>query len=162
MKKTITKIKRGALTIAFALAFLNFGCEPASLKKQNPSANSAANAVSSKESDAATFVNDLQTMRNADFDFVYVFRRKDGGTLDGEDKKYLRANSPAATNRFILTDQNRAAIAGSSFKFEPGNLDSLRARFAVEDFSKPENERVVPAEKGNAPTNSNKQGNSNR
>lgn len=140
MKTTmITKIKRGALfAFALSIAFLNFGCEPASLRKTDSSAPTT-NATSSAENDAATLENDLQTMKNADFDFVYVFRRKDGGALDGEDKKYLRANSPAATNRFILSDGNRAVIAGSSFRFEQANLDKLQERFVIENLSKPEN-----------------------
>lgn len=101
-------------------------------------------------------------MRTADFDFVYVFRRKDGSALDGEDKKYLRANSPAATNRFILSDANRAAIAGSSFRFEPENLAKLGERFAIENFSKPESETAKPDDNKNAQRNPNERKNSNR
>ena len=159
----MTKTKSRASIFAFALTiiFLNFGCEPAALQKTNSSSAPAANANSSAESNAATLDSDLQTMRNADFDFVYVFRRKDGGTLDGEDKKFLRANSPAATNRFILSDANRAAIAGSSYKFEQQNLDKLAERFTIENLSKPEAQNSN-SESKDAPKNSNKQENSNR
>jgi len=162
MKKTTTKIKSSALVFAFApvFAFLNFACEPASLRKTNSSAP-ATNATSSAEINAAALENDLQTMRNADFDFVYVFRRKDGGALDGEDKKFLRANSPAATNRFVLSDGNRAAIAGSSFRFEPQNLEKLGERFTIENLSKPEAQNSN-SENKNAPAESNTQQNSNR
>lgn len=154
------KIKRGArrkfsFVFALSIVFLSVACEPASLKKTNSSAPSAANAALSPENAAATLENDLQTMRNADFDFVYVFRRKDGGALDGEDKKYLRANSPAATNRFILSDGNRAAIAGSSYKFDPQSLEKLQERFSVENLSKPETLDANSANK-DAPKNSNR------
>lgn len=155
------KIKRGArrnLAFAFALSIilLNAACEPASLKKNDSPASTANSDAPSPEDDAARLEADLQTMRNADFDFVYVFRRKDGGALDGEDKRFLRANSPAATNRFILSDGNRAAIAGSSYRFEPQNLEKLHERFSIENLSKPEIQDANSANK-DAPKNSSRQ-----
>lgn len=165
-RKMLTKNKSRAAFFAVALSFvfLNSGCEPASLRKTNssaPAASSSANAAASADDAAAALAGDLQTMKNADFDFVYVFRRKDGGALDGDDKKYLRANSPPATNRFILTDGNRAAIAGSSFRFEPQNLEKLGERFAIENLSKPDagNPNL---ENKNASNDSDKQKNANR
>jgi outer membrane murein-binding lipoprotein Lpp len=149
MKKARTKTKRGIqiFACALAIAVLNAGCQSPSLKanKTAPNSATAGNNLSSLE-------QDLQTMRNANFEFIFVFRRKDGGALDGEDKKYLKANSPVFTNRFILTDENKAAVAGSSYKFEPENLEKLQQRFVIENFSNPEN----------APKNSNNQENSNR
>lgn len=151
---------------AFLIIFLNFACEPASLKKTDASASksSSANSAASPtaEDNTESLEADLQTMRNADFDFVYVFRRKDGGALDGEDKKYLRANAPAATNRFILSDGNRAAIAGSSYRFGWENLAKLGEHFAIENFSKPEREIAKPNENKDAPKDSDAQKNSNR
>ena len=143
-KKAMTKTKNSIRIFAFALsiAFLNFGCESPSLKANQAAANAAS--VENKLSD---FEQELQTLRNANYEYVFVFRRKDGGVLDSEDKRYLKANSPAATNRFILTDENKAVMAGSSYKFEPENLEKLQERFAVENFSKPDVQ--------NAPANSN-------
>lgn len=120
------------------LILLNLACESPSLK-----ANSAKPAVNAVEDKRSGLEKDLQTMRDADFDFVYVFRRKDGGALDSEDKKYLKANSPVFTNRFVLTDENKAVIAGSSYKFEAENLEILQKRFVVENFSKPETQEVI-------------------
>ena len=100
-------------------------------------------------------------MRNVDFDFIYVFRRKDGGVFDAEDKKYLKANSPIFTNRFVLSEENKAAIAGSSYKFESQNLEKLQERFVIENFSKPESQDSN-SENKDAPNNSNSQENSNR
>ena len=134
-KKEMTKTKNSIRIFAFALsiAFLNFGCESPSLK-----ANSTAQKPTAAENNASSLQQDLQTMRDANFEYIFVFRRKDGGVLDSEDKRYLKANSPAATNRFILTDENKAVMAGSSYKFEPENLEKLQERFAVENFSKPD------------------------
>lgn len=134
----MTKTKNSARLLAFAffaliIAFLNFGCESPSLK-----ANSTAAKPAAAENNAPGLEQDLQTMRNANFEYIFVFRRKDGGVLDGEDKKYLRANSPVSTNRFILTDENKAAVAGSSYRFEPENLEKLQQRFVIENFSKTE------------------------
>lgn len=127
----------GFVLLLFVLILPNFGCESPSLK-----ANSSKPAANVAEDNVPALEKDLQTMRNANFDFVYVFRRKDGGVLDGEDKKYLKANSPVFTNRFVLTDENKAAIAGSSYKFEAENLDNLQKRFVIENFSKPENQQT--------------------
>ena len=76
-------------------------------------------------------------MKTAGFDYIFVFRRKDGGVFDAEDKTYLKANSPAVTNRFILSDDDKAVIAGSGFEFPAENLEALRQRFNVEDYSSP-------------------------
>ncbi|MBA2605780.1 MAG: hypothetical protein H0U96_02795 [Acidobacteria bacterium] len=74
-------------------------------------------------------------MKTANFDYIFVFRRKDGGAFDGEDRKYLRSNSPAQINRFVLTDDGKAFIAGSKYIFPMENLETLRMRFNVEDYS---------------------------
>ena len=109
--------------------------------------NNAANRkVENKVND---FQTDLQTMKTAGFDHIFVFRRKDGGILDGEDKAYVKANSPAATNRFILSDDDKAVIAGSGFEFPNENLDALKKRFNVEDYSSPK-----PSNQNSAGSNS--------
>ncbi len=89
------------------------------------------------ENKVDVFQSDLQTMRTAGFDHIFVFRRKDGGVFDAEDKTYLKDNSPAVTNRFILSDDDEAVIAGSGFEFPAENLETLRQRFNVEDYSPP-------------------------
>ncbi len=122
--------------LLFLIVWLCFGCESPSLKKANSS--STAPTTNVQEDSKSGLEADLQTMRNANFDYIFVFRRKDGSAFDGEDKKYLKANSPVFTNRFILTDENKAVVAGSSYKFEAINLENLQKRFVIENFSKPE------------------------
>jgi hypothetical protein len=80
---------------------------------------------------------DIKAMKTANFEFIFVIRRKDVGILNAEDKTYIKANSPADTNRFVLSDEDRAVVAGSSYKFEPVHLEKLRERFIVEDHSVP-------------------------
>lgn len=113
------------------LTFSNLACVNKSLlANKSVVANVAENT-------ASEFDRDLQTMKTADFDYIFAFRRKDGNVFDGDDKKFLRANTPPGTNRFISTDDGRAFIAGSRYVFSPENLAALQNRFAVEDYSKP-------------------------
>ena len=131
MKKTkLNLITQAALICLIFFSLMNFACDNRSFEKAN-----VINSPVAPEEKQSNFANDLQTMKTANFDYIFVFRRKDGGAFDGEDKKYLRANAPAETNRFVLTDNGKAFIAGSKFKFPPQNLDVLRTRFNIEDFS---------------------------
>lgn len=80
---------------------------------------------------------EIRDMETAKFKVIFVFKRKDGGVFDKEDKKYLSENKPADTNRFILTDDEKAFVAGSNYPFTLENLEALQKRFIVEDYSKP-------------------------
>ncbi len=129
------KIKRNlktqvVLACLIFFSLMNFACDNRSFEKANVSESSAA-----PEQTQSNFASDLQTMKTANFDYIFVFRRKDGGAFDGEDRKYLRANAPVETNRFVSTDNGKAFIAGSKFKFPPQNLEVLRTRFNIEDYS---------------------------
>ena len=123
-------------SLILILGLLNFGCQPNQtiLKDAAP----PPTPMSTVESKKTSFEQDLRDIQTANFDYIYAFRRKDGGIFDKEDKKYLRENTPLETNRFILTDEEKAYIAGSGFGFSPENMDALRKRFIVEDYSKPE------------------------
>jgi len=124
------KIKHHTILIFFIVSSLvSYACNYAPLKERRSAPTSAS-------TDPRPAVEqDLETMRTANFEYIFVFRRKDGGAFDSEDRKYLRANSPSETNRFIATDEERAFIAGSKYKFPPESLEVLRMRFNVEDYS---------------------------
>ncbi len=142
--------------ICFGLILLilpSFACVNQSLLKKDKNG-----AVVVDEKSVSAYERDLQSMKTANFDYIYAFRRKDGGAFDAEDKKYLRANTPPGTNRFVSTDEERAFIAGSTYAFTPENLEALRSRFLVEDYSKPEAER----QNANQNTNANQNMNANR
>lgn len=85
-----------------------------------------------------SFERALRGVQSGDFTYILVFRRKDDAAFDAEDRKFVKANTPVETNQFVLTDEDRAVIAGSNFPFPAENLKALRERFNVEDFSKPE------------------------
>ncbi|HEX8287203.1 MAG TPA: hypothetical protein VF556_04370 [Pyrinomonadaceae bacterium] len=113
-----------------------FGCQPnrAIINSQRNVQTQPANAP---ERVVNSYERDLETMRTADFDTIFVIRRKDGAALDADDKRFIKMSSPPETNRFIVTDGEKAVIAGSKFKFPEENLKILQERFAVENFSKP-------------------------
>lgn len=99
--------------------------------------NEQKNIASTPEKTVEGSAEKIETIYRQGFDFVYVFKRKDGGKLDAEDRKFLRANSPLETNQWVVTDEDATAIAGSNYIFSPANLEALRGRFSVEDLSKP-------------------------
>lgn len=127
------------LPFAFLLFTFFTACQPnASILN---SKSDAPPLISTNSTPAKSSVeSDVETMRTANFDFIYVMRRKDGAVLTAEDKKYVKDYSPRETNRFLLSDEEKAVVAGSKYKFLPEHLKALSARFAIEDFSKPDSE----------------------
>ena len=109
---------------------LNFACTPRSFEKPKV----AAPPPTAAENKQVAFESELEKMRTADLQYIFVFRRKDGTSIDGEDKRFLRASLPF-NNRVVLADEDKAVIVGSNFKFPPENTDALRMRFNVEDHS---------------------------
>jgi hypothetical protein len=133
------------------LILTSFGCQPNQtiLKDAAP----PPTPLSTVESKKTTLEEDLLEMQTADFDYIFVFRRKDGGVFDKDDQKYLRNNTPLETNRWRKSDDGKAFIAGSGFSFTPEQMAALRNRFIVEDYSKPE---FKDAANKTANTNTNK------
>ena len=130
-----------AAAFCFCLLPLLTSCQPnqAILDSQNKSQTPNA-ATNSNAPTLSSFEYDIQSMKNANFDFIYVFRRNDGGKITVEDGKFAKANSPFETNRFVISDEERAIIAGSNTKVAAVNLEALKSGFAVTDLSKPEAE----------------------
>lgn len=84
-----------------------------------------------------TFAEDLAELK-AGYDFVLVYRRRDGAVFDNEDRKYLRQNSPLETSSWISSDEGKAFISGAGFAFPPEQMKALEKRFIIEDHSRPE------------------------
>lgn len=94
---------------------------------------------------------DIEAMRTADFIFIYVIKRKDGGPLDVEEKKFASAVIPGEMNRRTLADEGRAILIGSNFRMPDESRKLIEERFAVEDLS-----REVPAGNSNANVQANR------
>lgn len=131
MMKKRKKIDFIALLI---LALVSFSCANQTILNSQPKPVPIPPTEQPKDS----FERALRGVQSGDFTYILVFRRKDGGVFDTEDKRFVKANTPAETNQFVLTDDDRAVIAGSNFPFPPENLELLRERFNTEDYSKPE------------------------
>ena len=52
-------------------------------------------------------------MRTANFNYIFVLRRKDGGTMDADDKAFVRGVT-GGFNRRTLSDDEKAVIVGSN------------------------------------------------
>ena len=93
---------------------------------------------------------EIENMRTADFNFILVLRRKDGGKMQSDDKAFVRTNMSGA-NRRSLVDDEKAIVIGSNARVPQDLLTKLNERFDVQDFSKPEAE--IPASAGPANAN---------
>lgn len=128
-------MKTQILIISLVVFF--FSCQPSQRiledSKKNAPLPNEATPISNEPRD--DFEDRLKSVQTGGFQFVYAFRRKDGGVFVSEDKRYLKENSPGDTNQWVLTSDERAAIAGSNYLFTPENLDNLKKRFEVKDYS---------------------------
>lgn len=129
--------------IAAALLLSSCGANEGILKsgKETPASGNSATS-------ATEFDRDLETVRNADFRWVYVLRRKDGGVIDAEDRGVIKINTSDA-NRRVSSDGDKAFIIGTNIPIAPSNMLALYGRFAVEDRS------PQPPPSSNAPSNAN-------
>jgi hypothetical protein len=122
------------LMLCMAVAFGLSACKPSS---STPSANEPQTTTATpaqQQSPLTQFEKDLKFVQNGQFTYVWVFSRKDGMTLDKDDADYLRKNAPQVVD-WVGTDEGKKFIAGTNFDLETGNMDLLKKRFVVEDYS---------------------------
>ena len=94
---------------------------------------SANNQVSKPRTE---FERDLILVKNGGFAHIYVFTRKDGQSMQADDKSFLKAHAPDDVNStWVLTDSERRVIVGTNVDFTPENMNALVKRFAVEDYT---------------------------
>ena len=83
-----------------------------------------------------TIEQDIESMRTADFIFIYVLRRKDGGALDSEDKQFASSVIPGQMNRRTVSTDGKAILIGSNFRMPQQERKLIEERFALEDLSR--------------------------
>lgn len=110
----------------------------------------------------STFKQDLESMRTADFKFIIVFRRKDGGKLEANDKDLIGRKTGPSANRRKLADEGKAVIIGSNFPFEAKMLDELTKKFVMEDYSKPDSGPLTVDVDANSNANTNSNSNTKK
>lgn len=120
------------LLLASLLLFGFAGCHGSNPAGANQSNGSAAGSGSPPPQ--TQFERDLQYVRNGRFSYIFIFSRKDGKVLDKEDGAFLRKNAPQVVD-MVTTDGGKKAIAGTNFNLELGNMELLKSRFIVEDYS---------------------------
>src|ERR1041384_3770404 len=76
------------------------------------------------------FERDLISVRSGGYGHIYVFARKDGQTMQADDKSFLKAHQPADVNStWYLTNSERRVIVGTNVDFTPENMNALVKRF---------------------------------
>lgn len=140
------RIDVGIAVTALAAVVLLAACGPHP-RFANANSNSAETANARPQRSQTE--RDIESMRTADFEFVYIFRRKDGGVLDEADRRFLNEQKPPEINRVKLTDEGWAVIFGSNFQLPEPQMEALKERFAFEDLSRPQPEQP-PAANTNA------------
>lgn len=80
------------------------------------------------------FDQELQNLRAANFQYVWVFTRMDGKEFTSEDSEILRANAPRVVDWVGMKDKKKF-LAGFNFPIEPTALAVLQKRYKIEDYS---------------------------
>lgn len=137
MRKEVTSLVAVALFLS-----TTFGCGAnegilKSGKDSSPKANTA--------SDKPAITEDINSMRTASFNYIFVLRRKDGGVMDAEDKSVIKLNTEM-TNRRVSAEGDKAFVVGSNPIIPAYNMGVLEQRFMVENHS-PKSIPVVNANK---------------
>ena len=125
------KITTSVLIVVLTLALAS--CNRSSTNSASPNEPSVAQSALAP-SPKTGFEADLDYVRKGQYTYVWVFSRKDGNPLDKTDGAYLRTNAPQVVD-WITTDQGKRVIAGTNFDLEKGNLELLKKRFNVEDYT---------------------------
>jgi hypothetical protein len=138
----MTMILTNKAIILFVACLLLTACGAnESVLKSGKETPAPANSQTAKSS----YEQDLDSMKTADFRFVYVLRRKDGGSIDAEDRGVIKVNTVEA-NRRISSDNGKAFLIGTNTLIPPEKMTALYQRFAIEDLSPP----VDPSVNGNS------------
>jgi len=131
LRKLVTTL---LLTITIlAVSSCGGGNQPSS-NSQTGNSQPAPAAPAPAASPLTGFEKDLDYVRKGQYTFVWVFSRKDGNPIDKDDAGYLRTNAPQVVD-WVTSDGGKKVIAGTNFDLALGNLELLKKRFVVEDYT---------------------------
>ena len=99
-----------------------------------PANSSTATQAAPPPTPKTGFEADLDYVRKGQYTYIWVFSRKDDKPLDKNDAAYLRTNAPQVVD-WVTSDEGRKVIAGTNFDLAKGNLELLKKRFNVEDYT---------------------------
>ena len=138
MEQKLKMVKPLKITSILLLALTTLACGPNQTILN--SASETPPPPSNIQPAEGNFESDILAMRNADFNYIYAFRRKDGRAMDADDKRFVNSNTPSETNRRRVSTDGKVIILGSNYRFPPEMLKNLTDRFIFEDYSKPDSE----------------------
>ncbi len=121
------------IILAVVASAISFTSCSASNTNKSPS-NTTTVVAPSPTPVKTAFEKDLDYVRKGQYTYVLIFSRKDGKVLDKNDAAYLRTNAPQVVD-WVTTDEGKKVIAGTNFDLEKGNLELLKKRFVVKDFT---------------------------
>ena len=121
--------------IGLILILILGACSGAAPPASNTTTSTAtATPAGPSPSPLTDFEEALRFVRNGQYTYVYVFSRKDGKPLQSEDSDYLKTNAPQLVDKAATKDKMKV-VGGTNFNLEEGNLELLKKRFVVEDYS---------------------------
>jgi hypothetical protein len=120
------------LIMLVALTVTN--CGRSGDNSESPTAETPAASPRANASPLSDLEEKLKFIRNGQFTYIYVISRKDGKQLDPQDSSFLRTNAPQVVD-WVVTDDKTKAIGGTNFNLEEGNLNVIKKRLVVEDYS---------------------------
>lgn len=123
------------MSLVIFLSLLNSACANRRILESSNNAMGETSSPPASAQAADDARDNLGAVKRMGFDFVYVFTRQDAGVFTGEDKTFLKDNSPSETNQWRLTKDGKTVIAATNYKFPPESLAILQTRFNVEDHS---------------------------
>jgi len=133
MPRKILKSNLMILIMLVAGVSLSSSCNKGNTNTASSSDSNAAPS-SPAPSPKTGFEADLDYVRKGQYTYIWVFSRKDGKPLDKDDAAYLRKNAPQVVD-WVTSDQGRKVIAGTNFDLARGNLELLKKRFVVDDYT---------------------------
>jgi hypothetical protein len=124
--------RKGVYLVILVVALTAVGCH----RRETPEATASAPVESPKPqvSPLVGFAKDLQYIKNGQYTYIYVFSRKDGKSLEKSDSEFLRTNAPQMVD-WAITEEGKKVIGGTNFNLADGNLELLKKKYVVEDFS---------------------------
>jgi hypothetical protein len=121
-----------------AVAAVSCGPNETILKSNsNESTAPPGSTIANSQAAYDSVEGEVENMRTADFDFILVLRRKDGGVMQSDDKAFVRTYTTPNANRRSLVDGGKAIVIGANAGALGGVVRKLSERFDVANFSKP-------------------------
>jgi hypothetical protein len=119
------------IILATALVVPNTSCRRRAAREDETPDTSSYRPESTP---ATEFEQKLKDIRDAHFQYVWIFTRLDGKEFTSEDSSILHTNAPKVVDWFGMNDKKKF-IAGSNFPIDPKNLLVLQKRYKIEDYS---------------------------